>query len=163
MTALMAITSTTLIAQTTAPATASAKRAAAGAPMASTVPVKLPKLWHSEGSKHDFRVEVTNDLFKAEWVNLPPVPAKQGAYIRTECRRAGPKWVGTSKLKMVFAVSNAPPGQDTKLCELTVRFEVDSISTEKIAGYSETLKDFDVNTCKVRSSKWAEFAWTPKK
>jgi hypothetical protein len=152
-----------LTAQTAAPAPSSTKGATAGASKASTVPAKLPKLWRSEATKHDFRVEVTNDTFKAEWVNIPPVPAKQGAYIRTECRRAGAKWVGTSKLNMLFAVPNAPPGKDLKLCELTVRFEVDSISPAKIAGYSEKLTDFDVNSCKVRNSKWAEFTWTPKK
>ena len=58
---------------------------------------QLPKIWHSDATKHDFRVEVTNDLFRAEWVNVPPAVAKQGSYIRTECRKAGSKWVGSSR------------------------------------------------------------------
>jgi len=161
--AFVAVTQSAATAQTAAPAPSSTKGKTAETSKGSTVPAKLPKLWYSEGTKHDFRVEVTNDLFKAEWVNLPPVPAKRGAYIRTECRRAGAKWVGTSRLNMLFAVPNAPSGQDTKMCELTVRFEVDSVSPEKITGYSENLTDFDVNACKVRNSKWSEFTWTPKK
>ncbi len=124
---------------------------------------KLPKLWHSAGTNHDFRVEIKDDLFRADWVNIPLAAAKQGAYIHTECRRTGEKWVGTSHLKMLFAIPVAPAGKDTKLCPITVRFEVDSISPEKIVGHSEKLVDFDVNTCKVRQTSWGELVWTPKK
>jgi hypothetical protein len=123
----------------------------------------LPKVWHSVSSHHDFRVEVTNEAFHAEWVNLPPAAAKQGAYIRTECNRTGPKWVGFSNINMLFAVPGAPAGKDTKLCHFKVRFEVDSISPEKITGHSEALRDFDVNTCQVRKASWGEFTWVPKK
>jgi hypothetical protein len=124
---------------------------------------QLPKIWHSAVTQHDFRVEATNDLFRAEWVNLPPHAAKQGAYIRTECRRAGTKWVGSSSVNMLFAVPGAPAGKDTKLCSFTVRFEVDSISAEKITGYSESLHSFDVKACRVQETKWQEFTWIPKK
>ena len=124
---------------------------------------QLPKIWHSDASRHDFRVEVTNEVFRAEWVNIPPAAAKQGVYIRTECRRAGPKWVGSSSINMLFAVPGAPAGKDTKVCHLTVRFEVDSISPEKITGHSETLRNFDVNKCQVLQTTWGEFTWVPKK
>jgi hypothetical protein len=124
---------------------------------------QLPKIWHSESTKHDFRVDVTKDLFRAEWVNVPPSAAKQGASIRTECRRAGDKWVGSSSVNMLFAIPGAPAGKDIKLCSLTVRFEVDSISPEKIAGHSEALHSFDVNTCRVQETKWGDFTWLPKK
>lgn len=124
---------------------------------------KLPKIWHSEATKHDFRVEVTNDLFRAEWVDMPPAAAKQGAYIRTECRRAGTKWVGSSRVNMLFAIPGAPSGKDTKVCALTVRFEVDSVSPEKITGHSEAIHAFDVNACRVEETKWGSFTWVPKK
>jgi hypothetical protein len=124
---------------------------------------RLPKLWHSTSTQKDYRVEVTNDLFRAEWVNIPPVAAKQGAYIRTECRRAGSKYVGVSRLNMLVDIPGAPAGKNTKLCSFTVRFEVDSISAEKIAGHGESVHDFDVNTCRVLQAGWAEFTWVPKK
>ena len=138
----------------------------AAPPATSTPPPaigKLAKIWHSEVTNHDFRVEATNDLFRAEWVNIPPAAAKQGAYIRTECRRAGSMWQGSSRIKMLFAIPGAPAGKDTKLCSLTVRFEVDSISAEKITGHSEALRSFDANTCKVQETKWGDFTWIPKK
>src|SRR5208282_1430078 len=122
---------------------------------------QLPKIWHSATTNHDFRVEVTDDLFRAEWVNIPPTAAKQGASTPTECRRAGTKWVGTSSIKMLFAVAGAPTGKDTKLCSLTVRFEVDSISPEKITGHSEALHSFDVNSCRVQETRWGDFTWIP--
>jgi len=124
---------------------------------------QLPKIWHSETTNHDFRVEVTNDSFHAEWVNLPPIAAKQGAYIRTECRRAGTKWEGSSSIKMISAIPGAPAGKDTKLCSLTLRFEVDSISPEKITGRAEALHAFDVNSCRVQETRWGDFTWVPKK
>jgi len=124
---------------------------------------QFPKLWHSVSTQHDFRVEVKDNVFRAEWVNVPPATAKQGVYIRTECRRSGSKWVGASSLNMLFAVRGAPAGKDTKVCHLNVRFEVDSLSPEKITGHSEKLKDFDVNTCQVRQTNWGEFTWVPKR
>jgi len=124
---------------------------------------QIPKIWHSETTRHDFRVEVTNDFFRAEWVNIPPTAAKQGAFIHTECRRTGSKWVGRSTMNLLFNVPGAPVGKDTKMCSLTMRFEVDSISPEKITGHSEALHSFDVTTCRVDQTSWGEFNWVPKK
>jgi hypothetical protein len=141
----------------------SSAAAQSGTTPTKSVTGQLAKIWHSDASQHDFRVDVTNDMFRAEWVNIPPAAAKQGAYIRTECRRAGPKWVGSSSINMLFALPGAPAGKDAKVCHLTVRFEVDSISPEKITGHSETLRNFDVNKCQVLQTAWGEFAWVPKK
>ncbi|HTS69517.1 MAG TPA: hypothetical protein VMO17_11080 [Terriglobia bacterium] len=135
---------------------------APGANSASSL-TNFPKLWHSEATQHDFRVEVAKDLFKADWVNIPPAAAKQGAQIHTECRRTGPKWVGSSNIKMLFGVPGAPAGKDTKLCAFSVRFEVDALSAEKITGHSEALHSFDVNTCHVQQTSWGAFTWVPKK
>jgi hypothetical protein len=120
------------------------------------------KIWHSEATQHDFRVEVTNDVFRAEWINIPPAIAKRGAYIRTECRRAGTKWEGVSHINLLFGIPGAPAGNNTKMCSLTVRFEVDSISPEQITGHSEVLRSFDVNTCRVKETRWGELTWVPK-
>jgi len=123
----------------------------------------FPRIWHSESSHKDFRVEVTNDLFRAAWVNIPPAAAKQGAYIHTECRRAGTKWVGSSSVYQGIAVSGAPAGQDVKMCHLTVRFEVDSITPQKIIFHSEAMRNFDAAKCQLLQTAWEEFTWIPKK
>jgi hypothetical protein len=124
---------------------------------------QLPKIWQSPSSHKDFRVEVTDDLFRATWTNIPPAAAKQGAYIHTECRRTGSKYVGTSRVNLLFAIPGAPAGKDTKLCSLTVRFEVDSITPQKITFHSEAMHGFDVAKCQLLQTAWEEFSWVPKK
>ena len=161
--ALMIVAALLAIPQFAANAQKSSAAAQSGTTTTKGVTGQLAKIWRPDASQHDFRVDVTNDLFRAEWVNIPPAAAKQGVYIRTECRRAGPKWVGSSSINMLFAVPGAPAGKDTKVCHLTVRFEVDSISPEKITGHSETLRNFDVNKCQVLQTTWGEFTWVPKK
>ena len=132
-------------------------------PLIAPANTPLAKIWHSESTQRDYRVDVSNDVFRAEWVNLPPAAAKQGAYIRTECRRSGAKWVGKSSINMLFGIPNAPPGKDTKLCSITVRFEVDSLTSLKITGHSESLRSFDVKTCRIQQTSWGQFTWVPKK
>ena len=125
---------------------------------------QLPKIWHSESSHKDFRVEVKGDVFHADWVNIPAAAAKDGASMRIECRRTGTKWVGSSSVYQEFADPQAPAGKDIKkMCHLTVRFEVDSITPEKIAFHSEVLREFDYSKCQVLKTSWGEFTWVPKK
>lgn len=125
---------------------------------------QLPKIWHSQASHKDFRVDVKGDVFHADWVNIPAAAAKDGASMRIECRRTGTKWVGSSSVYQEFADPQAPAGKDIKkMCHLTVRFEVDSITPEKITFHSEALRDFDYSQCQVLKTAWEEFAWSPKK
>jgi hypothetical protein len=124
---------------------------------------QLPKIWHSQASHKDFRMEVKGDVFRADWVNIPPAAAKDGASMRIECRRTGTKWVGTSSVFQGFAIPGAPAGKDIKMCRLTVRFEVDSITPDKITFHSEVLRDFDTAKCQMLKTAWEGFAWTPKK
>jgi hypothetical protein len=124
---------------------------------------ELPKIWSSETSHKDFRVQVTHDLFVADWVNIPAAAAKQGAYIHTECRRIGPRWVGTSKVYQAVAISKDPAVKDTKMCHLTVRFEVDSVTPQKITFHSEAMRNFDPAKCQLLQTAWKEFSWIPKK
>jgi hypothetical protein len=125
---------------------------------------QLPKLWVSEASHKDFRVEVKGDLFKADWVNIPASAAKDGASMRIECRRAGTKWVGSANVNQEFADPAAPDGKGArKMCHLTARFEVDSITPEKIAFHTEVLRNFDYSKCQVLKTGLAAFTWVPKK
>jgi len=150
------------------PFTAAAQKPTADAnpPASASQPAsgQLPKIWHSEASHKDFHVEVKGDLFRADWVNIPAAAAKGGASMRIECRRAGTKWVGSSSVYQPFADPAAAAGKDnSKMCHLTVRFEVDSITPEKITFHSEVLRGFDYPQCQVLKTAWEEFAWIPKK
>jgi hypothetical protein len=144
--------------------TAAAEPRPASDPKPSTVASPaIPKLWYSDASHKDFRVELVGDVFRADWVNLPPAAAKSGAMIHTECHKAGDKWLGTSTVKLLFGIPGAPAGKDVKLCPMTIRFEVDSITPNKITGHAEMMHKFDVNSCHMQQTTWGSFSWTPKK
>ena len=119
----------------------------------------LPQVWKSASTGKEYRVKVEGDRFSAEWSNIPPLAAKQGAYIRSECRRTGSRWIGTSRILLGCAL----PDGKTKMCPMLLRFEVDFVSPDRITGGGEILRDFDCGTCAVRQTGWGPFTWTPKK
>ena len=119
----------------------------------------LPEIWKSMSSGKEYRVKVEGDRFTAEWSNIPSQAAKQGAYIRSECRRTGSRWIGTSRILLGCAL----PDGKTKMCPMILRFEVDLVSPERITGGGEILRDFDCSSCAVRQAGWGPFTWTPKK
>ena len=119
----------------------------------------LPQVWKSASSGKEYRVKVQGDKFTAEWSNIPPEAAKQGAYIRSECRRTGSRWIGTSRILLGCAL----PDGKTKMCPMLLRFEVDFVSPDRITGGGEILREFDCGTCQVRKTGWGPFSWTPKK
>ncbi len=118
----------------------------------------LPQIWKSEKTGKEYRVKIEGDRFTAEWSNIPPEAAKQGGYIRTECRRSGTRWIGTSRILLPCAL----PDGKTKMCPVILRFEVDFISPDRITGGGENLKDFDCGSCEVRKTGWFPFSWAPK-
>jgi hypothetical protein len=120
----------------------------------------LPQVWKSASTGKEYRVKVEGDRFTAEWSNIPPQAAKQGAYIRTECRRTASRWIGTTRFLLPFPCP--PPNGKLKMCPLILRFEVDFISPDRITGGGESLRGFDCSTCEVKETAWRPFSWTPK-
>jgi hypothetical protein len=120
----------------------------------------LPQVWKSASTGKEYRVKIDGDRFTAEWSNIPPQAAKQGAYIRSECRRSGTRWIGTSRLLLPFPCP--PPNGKLKMCPLILRFEVDFISSDRITGGGEILREFDCGACEVRKTGWGPFSWAPK-
>jgi len=117
------------------------------------------RIWKSQSSGKEYRVKIEGDRLTAEWLNIPPQAAKQGAYIRSECRRSGSRWIGTSRILLPCPL----PDGKTKMCPMILRFEVDSISSERITGAGEILRDFDCGSCEVRKTGWGPFTWAPRK
>ena len=118
----------------------------------------FPQVWRSATTGREYRVKIDGDRFTAEWSNLPRLAAEQGAYIRSDCRRSGTRWIGTSR---IFLSCGLPDGK-TKMCPMILRLEVDYISPERITGGGEILRDFDCGACEVRKTGWGPFTWTPK-
>jgi hypothetical protein len=149
--ALLAAASLQLSSQTpSAPKPAGARAAAKAAP--------FPSLWRSLTTGKEYLVKVDGDRVTAEWLNVPAEAAKRGAYIRSECRRSGSRWIGTSHVLEPCAL----PDGKIKMCPMSLRFEIDFLSPERITGGGETLRGFDCASCEVRKTGWGPFSWAPK-
>ena len=122
----------------------------------------FPALWRSETTGKEYRVQVEKDHFYAEWVNIPPESVKRGAYIRSECRRVGSKWIGTTRIHLLCAAGEGAKEHIVNTCRLQFRIEINSIQADRIVGRGETLKRFDCQSCKVDETGWGDFAWVPK-
>ncbi len=117
-----------------------------------------PQIWRSASTGREYRVKIDGDRLSAEWANIPAPAAKQGAYIRSECRRSGTRWIGTSRILLPCAL----PSGKTRMCPMVLRFEVDFISPDRITGGAEILREFDCGSCEVRKTGWGPFTWIPK-
>jgi len=45
---------------------------------------------------------------------------------------------------------------------MLLRFEVDFISSDRITGGGEILREFDCGSCEVQKTGWGPFSWVPK-
>jgi hypothetical protein len=119
------------------------------------------KTWKSQTTGNEYRVHVEKGVFHAEWVNVPADWAKQGAYVRTECRRTGGKWVGTSVSHLPCTSGEGQSAQIAKWCDLQTQTEIDSITPQRIAGRGQRQSKIDCQQCKILEASWADFVWTP--
>ena len=119
------------------------------------------RVWKSATTGKEFRVWTEGGVLHAEWANVSPALAKGGAYIRSELRRAGTKWAGTSRLYLPCesVEANKPV---SNWCLLETKMEIDALTADRITGRGESLKRFDCRTCKMLETGWAEFDWVPK-
>jgi len=117
--------------------------------------------WKSQTTGNEYRVRVEKGVFHAEWVNVPADWDKQGAYLRTECRRAGGKWVGTSFSHLPCTTGEGQSTQIAKWCDLRTQTEIDSISPQRITGRGQRQSKIDCEQCKILEASWVDFVWTP--
>lgn len=124
---------------------------------------KLPDVWRSLTTGKEYYVRTDKTHFYAQWVNLPPVAASHGAYIHTVCKREKSKWAGTSDIYMPCVVGEGKNEKIGNTCRLTLKFELDSITDQRITGRGQTLKKFNCGACKVLETGWGNFEWVPAK
>jgi len=127
-------------------------------PMAS-----IPAVWKSETTKNEYRIQVSANSFTAVWISIPKTMQQHGAYVRTECRRVGSKWIGTTRSYLPFScgpgsAGHAPP---THWCHILTRTEISSIAPGRIEGRGEALKSFDCDHCRILQKEWKPFTWAP--
>jgi hypothetical protein len=127
-------------------------------PVKPEVGVAPGRVWRSLTTGKEYRVRVRNERFTAEWVNIPLQERQRGAYIRTECRRTGAKWIGTSQSFLPCeSIEDGKPV--TNWCRLTTKFEIHQMTEGRIAGRAEAARRFDCRTCRMIEPVWANFEW----
>ena len=134
-----------------------------GPPKPVLTAAQLKDIWVSQTTGKEYRATVNGDVFHAEWVNIPPDLAAHGSFIKTECKRQGPKWVGKSSSFLPCSLGKGPASKIDNWCHLETNIEIDSFTANRISGRGETLKKFDCQKCKILESATTDFFWLPKK
>jgi hypothetical protein len=124
-------------------------------------PPASARIWKSLTTGNEYSVWIENERLYAEWVNVPRELAERGAFTRTESRRAGPRWMGTSQ--------NYRPCDTTEngkrvrnWCHVVTKIEFDSVEASRMTGRAEGLRRFDCANCKILETVWKDFEWVPK-
>ncbi|HLY62986.1 MAG TPA: hypothetical protein VKV95_19745 [Terriglobia bacterium] len=132
-------------------------------PYPRTATGRIQNMWVSETTGKQYHVTVEGDIFRAEWLNVPGEWVAQGAFIRTECKRHGNKWIGTSTSYMPWSSQKGTEAKVKNWCHLETKFEVDSITEETISGRGESVRKFDAGACKILKAGMSDFQWSPDK
>jgi hypothetical protein len=135
------------------------------AAQAPELPKTVPQIgiWKSATTGNEYRVRIEGGTFYAEWVNVPPAWAAHGAYIRTECRRLGLKWIGTSRSRLPCMQGAGSKARIVNWCPLVTRTEINSVTADRITGRGQAIRRTDCQTCKLLETAWSDFVWTPKR
>ena len=131
-------------------------------PIAATpsTPVSTKDLWRSITTGKEYRVKIEGDTLTADWANVP-ADAPSGTSIHSECHKKGDKWIGTSAINMSCTIGKGKDEHIANSCHLTLKFEIDTVTKDKIAGRGQGLEQFDCSNCKVLKAGWGDFVWVP--
>lgn len=132
-------------------------------PSAATGTSDHAAVWKSQTTGNQYRVQFAGETFRADWINLPTSLARHGAYIHTECRRVGNKWVGTSSSYLPCSADSSHSNGMANWCKLVTRTEIDTVAADRITGRGQGLKRFDCKACRILEADWKDFVWVPAK
>jgi hypothetical protein len=122
----------------------------------------IASIWKSETTGNEYRVHIEGDTFHADWANVPPELARRGAYVRTECKRVGSRWVGTTRSLLPCTQGSGASAKILNWCPLVTRTEIDSVAAGRITGRAQAIHKSDCQSCKLLETVWKDFVWTPK-
>jgi hypothetical protein len=130
------------------------------------------KIWTSVTTGRDFKLRVDGDYIYTEWINLPPQLQTTTAFMRSELKKDGDKWVGKVRSLLPYAFKSSymdfwKTGQqmgteNVNWCSVEVQFEIDKISETRIEGRGMRSTSFDAKKCKPGKLEWQPFTWIPK-
>jgi hypothetical protein len=130
------------------------------------------RIWTSVTSGRDYKLRVDGDYIYTEWINLPPQLQTTTAFMRSELKKIGNKWVGKSRSNLPYEYKSAyfdfwKNGQtvgteNVNWCQLEFEFEIDTITDSRIEGRGLGFTSFDAKKCKPGKMEWKKFTWIPK-
>jgi hypothetical protein len=139
---------------------------------ASSPGVSKEKVWTSMTTGRDYKLRIDGDYLYTEWVNLPSQLETTAAFMRSELKRDGDKWVGKGRSNLPYGFTSSyadfwTTGQrigteNVNWCTVEVEFEIDKISETRIEGRALRAKSFDAKKCKPGKLEWQPFTWIPK-
>jgi phage terminase large subunit-like protein len=127
----------------------------------STSPVLLGEsIWTSTTDGRDYKVRINGDSIHAEWVNLPQALKKSSAFLRSELKKNGDKWIGQTTAYMPFDYQH--DATKTIWCRVQADIEINTVSASRIEGQSQLPTSFSAKKCQPENAEWKPFAWIPK-
>jgi len=119
------------------------------------------KVWTSLTTGRDFKVRIEEDYIYTEWINLPPQLQTTSAFMRSELKKDGDRWVG--KVRSLLPYEYKTWGvESVKWCTVEVQFEIDKLTEIRIEGRGMRAKSFDAKKCNTGQLEWQSFTWIPK-
>lgn len=133
--------------------------AASASPESSTTSstTSRERIWTSMTSGRDYRVRIDGDYIYAQWVNMPTALQSTTAFVRSQVKKSGDKWVGKSVAYLPFK-----DGRSVKWCRFEDDFEIDSVSESRIEGRSKKWSSVNVKKCEPENMVSDSFVWIPK-
>jgi hypothetical protein len=119
------------------------------------------RLWRSLTTGKEYRVWMSGSQLYAEWVNIPPASAAQGASIRIECRRTNGRYIGTAQNHLPCDTTENGK-RVTNFCRVISKIEFNPPEASRMTGRTETAHRFDCATCTLLETRWINFEWVPK-
>jgi hypothetical protein len=130
------------------------------------------RIWTSMTTGRDFKVRIEGDHIYIEWVGLPPALQSTMAFMRTELKKTGDKWVGKTIANLPYEYKSSygdywKTGQrvgtaNVNWCRTEFDFEIDMISDSRIEGRGQGATSFDAKKCQPGKLEWKPFTWIPK-
>lgn len=119
------------------------------------------KVWTSLTSGRDYKVRIEGEYIYTEWINLPPQLQTTAAFVRSELKKDGDKWVGKVRSLLPYDYKTWAV-ENVKWCTVEMQLEIDKLAETRIEGRSMRAKSFDAKKCKPGELEWQSFTWIPK-
>ena len=116
-------------------------------------------------SGRDYKMRFEGDYIYSEWVNLPTALNGTMAFIRSELKKTGSVWVGTSKSYLPCQYKNTWTNQwETKWVNQETSIEIASVTATRIEGRSQAYPGgVDCKKGVPKGSpEWKSFTLIPK-